>query len=505
MSSIFKKVSLKKESKSKRFVRTSKKIVLSFYHKFSFKNGKKEKTPRKLNIAIASILALLGVFVVYRLSVNSYNFIKDFEIKDLVFMLGTEVKQDENGYTNFLLLGKGGGNHDGPELTDTIIIASLDPATQSVAMLSIPRDFYIRTEYYGSSRINEIVRNVKNRLVYQKKHTEAEARAEAIKILRNKVEEIVELDLHYYAMIDFNGFKSVVDALGGVDVVVEQDIRDTTYPADTGWGYQTFAIKKGPQHLDGATALKYARSRHTTSDFDRALRQQKVIQAIKDKAFELRTLTSPSKLKGIFNSVDENFESDLEIGEIITFAKHISKIPRENILSKVLVDEPTWEGGFLATPPREDYGGAFVLIPYAGDLSEIHRYVRLLFKNRAIYLENARIEVQNGTSRGGIAGKIGTQLERYSFNVSNITNTENREKYAKSQIIIHNTEKFPETSLVLPILITAEQVLKVETGSTAIEEKASETETDLEVEEVEEEPDVIIILGDDYKEVTKKL
>ena len=416
-------------------------------------------------------------------------------------MLGSEVEQDENGFTNFLLLGRGGEGHDGPELTDTIIIASLDQKTQSIVMFSIPRDFYIRTEYYGSSRINEIFRNVKNRLIYKNKYTETEAKTEAINVLTKKIEDIVELDLHYYAMIDFNGFKSVVDALDGIDVEVDYDIKDTTYPADTGWGYQTFSIKKGVHHLNGNTALKYARSRHSTSDFDRALRQQKVIQAIKDKALKLNTLTSPSKLKALFQSIEENFESDLEIGEIITLAKNVSTIPRENIISKVLVDEPTWEGGFLATPPREDYGGAFVLIPYIGDMSEIHLYVRLLFKSRAIYLENAKIEVQNGTSLGGIAGKIGTKLGRYSFNVTNITNTENKEKYEKTQIIINSPEKTPETALVLPMLVTGEQIINTGTGETTIEESNIQDE----VETENDKPDIVIILGNDYKEVTKKL
>lgn len=503
MTSIFQKIK-PKESRPKRFLKIIWKGLRSFYQMFTFSKYKKEKNPRKLNIAIASILAIMGIFVVYRLSVASYNFIKDFEIKDLVFMMGEEVIKDENGYTNFLLLGRGGDGHDGPELTDTIIIASLDEKTQSVVMLSIPRDFYIRTEYYGSSRINEIARNVKNRLMYQKKYTEEEAQAEAINVLKKKVEDIVELDIHYYAMIDFNGFKSVVDALGGIDVNVERNIRDTTYPADTGWGYQVFSIKKGPQHLDGATALKYARSRHTTSDFDRAKRQQQVIQAIKDKALEMKTLTSPSKLKKLFASVDENFKSDLEFGEIITLAKIASKLPRENIISKVLVDEWTYEGGFLATPPRDQYGGAFVLIPYIGNMSEIHQYVRLLYKNREIYLENAKIEVQNGTHYGGIAGKIGTKLGRYSFNVINVTNTENKEKHEKSKIIIKNQKKFPRTSLILPVLIKGDVVIQTE--STAIQEEVDTIEERLMDEsEINEEADVIVILGSDYKNVTKKL
>lgn len=493
-----------KESKFTKF----KKSILNFYHFFNFKKLKKEKYPRKLNIIIGGSLAVIGIFVVYQVFTFSYAFIKDFEIKDVLFSFGEELKTDENGYTNILLLGKGGGEHDGPELTDTIIVASYDTKTNSVSMLSIPRDFYVRTEYYGSSRINEVVRNVKNRLIYRNKYEPEEARMEGIKIMENKIEELVELDLHYYATIDFNGFKAIVDALDGIDVVVENDIKDTTYPADTGWGYQTFEITEGPQHLDGDTALKYARSRHTTSDFDRAKRQQSVIQAIKEKALEVKTLTSPTKIKKLFNSISDNFQTDLSIGEIITLAKVASKIDKNNMISKVLTDDPNQEGGFLATPPRDQYGGAFVLIPYSGDLEEIHTFTRLIFKSREIYLEKANIEIQNGTYYGGIAGKAATQLERYGFFISDITNTENDEKFENSKIILKNRFEKPVTSLLLPIILDAEEIDQTPTQSGSVlaeREIINETEANENLEETKSEADIILILGTDYEEVTRKL
>lgn len=476
----------------------------NFYNMFSFNEKKKEKKPRKLNIIVASILAVMGIFVAYKLSVASYQFMRDFEVEDLVFMFGGEIKHDTNGYTNFLLLGHGDENHDGPELTDTIIIASFDPQTKSVVMLSIPRDFYVQTEYYGSSRINEVFRNVKNRLIKQKGYTEEDAHTEAIHVLKSKVEEITDLDLQYYAMINFSGFKAIVDALGGIEVEVENDIRDTTYPADTGWGYQVFSIKKGLQTLDGKTALKYARSRHTTSDFDRALRQQKVLQSIRDKALEMKTLTSPSKLRALYDSINANFESDLSMGEIITMAKYASKTPRENVISKVLVDDPTLEGGFLATPPRENYGGAFVLVPYTGDLSEIHRYANLLFKNRGIYLEKAQIEIQNGTKLSGIANKIANTLYRYSFNVTHITNTENKKPYAKTTILLNDSTKYPENSLMIPMLITGEVIDQTATGADLLGiNTLSENTTGTGAEA--SKPNIVIILGDDYQKATSKL
>lgn len=471
-----------------------------FYNKFAFLPPKKEKKPRKINVIIGSFLALIGVFVVYQITFFAYIFLKNFEIKDVFLVFNDEIKKDENGFTNFLLLGRGGGTHDGPDLTDTMIVASFDPKTNSIVMLSIPRDFYVQTEYYGSSRINEVVRNVKNRLMYQNKFTAEEAQAEGIKLLKKKIEDLTELNLHYYAIIDFSGFKSVVDSLGGIDIEVKNNIVDTTYPADTGWGYQTFSIKKGLQHLDGPTALKYARSRHTTSDFDRALRQQQVIQAIKEKALELKTLTSPTRLTNLIESINQNFETDMNIGELISIAKRGSKIPRENMISKVLVDEPTMEGGFLATPPRDQYGGAFVLIPYAGDLIEIHRYARLLFQSREIYLEKARIEIQNGTKLSGIANKVATKLERYSLKVTSIANTPEKEQFKKTKIIFYNSENYPVTALVLPMLITAETEFITETGTVA-----TDLESEISEKLPEEAPQIIIILGDNYKTAIQKI
>lgn len=499
MSSIFKNIPIKNKKNKNKFTETLKK----FYDKFSFVRLR-EKKPRKINIIIASFLALIGIFIVYQITASAYRFLKDFQIQDLFFAFSDELKTDEHGYTNFLLLGRGGGTHDGAELTDTMIVASFDKQTESLVMLSIPRDFYVQTEYYGSSRINEIARNVKSRLMKQNKYSESEAEKEGIKTLTNKIEDIVELDIQYYAMIDFTGFKAVVDALDGIDVDVPANIYDTTYPADTGWGYQTFSIKKGLQHLDGSMALKYARSRHTTSDFDRALRQQQVIQAIKTKGLELKTLTSPTKIRKLYESIEQNFQTDMSLGELISVAKLAANLPSERMLSKVLVDEPTMEGGFLATPPRENYGGAFVLIPYSGDMEEIHRYTRLLFQNREIYLEKAKIAIQNGTSYAGIANKIATRLNRYSIEVREISNTPQKEKYQKSKIVFINSENFPVTALVLPMLITAETEFKTETG-TLITESRTESGAETQVEVETNRPDIILILGDDFEKVTQKL
>ncbi len=118
---------------------------------------------------------------------------------------------------------------------------------------------------------------------------------------------------------------------------VEEDLVDKEYP-DNNWGYMTFSIKKGQQTLDGATALKYARSRHSTSDFDRSHRQQLVIKAIKDKLFSLDILTSPTKIKSLYYAIVSHIKTDLTMGQLASLALFGKDIPTANILAFNLND-----------------------------------------------------------------------------------------------------------------------------------------------------------------------
>lgn len=345
------------------------------------------------------------------------NLTESLSIKNIALsIVSSSLEEDEEGHTNFLLLGMGGEDHDGAELTDTIIVASIDNENNLVPMLSIPRDFYIEDETIGNWRVNRYYELTK--LNYENiGHEEEEAQTLALEDTTAKISEILDIEIHYYALVDFNGFIEVVDALGGIDLYLEESFYDPYYPIDGTEFYQTFYLEAGENHLDGEDALKYARSRKTTSDFDRAIRQQEIIAALKDKAFSLGVLANPGKLKNLYGAFQDNFTTNLTFTEIATLGKMADDFSSDSILSQVFSDDPYVSGGFLYTPDRNLYDGAFVLVPSAGDYSELQLFAKLFLHTPLIYSENIPLQVVNGSGYSGIATDTKTYLTRYGLNV----------------------------------------------------------------------------------------
>jgi LCP family protein required for cell wall assembly len=170
-----------------------------------------------------------------------------------------------NNIVNILILGENGG------LTDTIMIASINPSLKTISLISIPRDLYVE-----GRKINEIAKEFGR------------------DTLGVYIHDITGLVIHHYVTVQFDGFKKIIDALGGIDINVGKDIEDKNYPVGDGT-VETFSIKAGWQHMDGETALKYARTRHDDSDFERAKRQQQVVDTILQK-FNALNITDINKL-----------------------------------------------------------------------------------------------------------------------------------------------------------------------------------------------------------------
>jgi LCP family protein required for cell wall assembly len=349
----------------------------------------------------------IGVAVICILVFGIFMLIKNLDFSGIIFSFGKSLRTDGNGRTNILLTGVGGAGHDGPDLTDTVMVASIDDTSKIVTMLSIPRDLYIKDKTIDGQKLNVVYTYGKN----------AVNSAAGMQDLVEVASGITGLQIDYYAKVDFDGFTKIVDSLGGVDLVVPKDIYDPFYPLGETTKYQTFSIKAGPQHLDGDTALKYARSRETTSDFDRARRQQQLMTAIKDKALTLNILTDPSKIEAIYNSVQSSIETNLSVEEIIELAKMSKDFNSQNIVSHVLSDDPASCGGFLYSPARDFFGGAFVLLPAGKNYDSIHEMADLIFNHDDVLKDEPAIQVLNGTKTGLIAGDVYDYLSRDCFNV----------------------------------------------------------------------------------------
>ncbi len=368
---------------------------------------------RKVSSLVRWTIVLVGIYVVFNLLSGFYAILNGGSFTDLIWVFAGEMHQDRDQRTNFLFLGMGGENHEGGELTDTLLVASYDHAENTLAMLSIPRDFWVEAGDGVGMRVNKIYEYEKDRL------GESEI---ALEYLAEKASEIANLPIHYFAKVDFAGFIDVVDALGGIKILVENKINDPYYPCANLVDFCPFTISEGMQTLDGETALKFARSRKTTSDFDRAARQQKIIEALRERAFEKEILTNPKQLKKLWNIFEDRVETNLRFREILQLGQIADEFDKKNLVSIVLNDEPTFRGGILYAPNREDYGGAAVLLPNGDDFRRIHALTEILFDHPRVAIDQLMIEVLNGTGQARVAEKAAYALNRYGLNTARINN-----------------------------------------------------------------------------------
>jgi LCP family protein required for cell wall assembly len=262
--------------------------------------------------------------------------------------------------------------------------------------------------------------------------------------LRQEVSDLSGIELHRVVKVDFIGFKEAVDALGGVDIEVPETIVDTTYPGPN-YSYQTFTIYAGPQHLDGETALKYARSRHSTSDFSRSARQQQLISAIVHRAKEKGILGSPSTITSLYQTVQKNMETTMTLREMIGLAKLGLDIDRNNITTfqinstSGLGNGASAAGGFLYTPPRENFQGAFVLLPvaYQGleDWDSIRTFVHLVITERKLFTQKPMVDVLNAGAQSGLARTLGSDILRNGFELNELRNADIPDQETSSIIV----------------------------------------------------------------------
>lgn len=237
--------------------------------------------------------------------------------------------------------------------TDTMMLVSIDPATKSLGILSIPRDLYVAIPGYSEpQRVNTpMVLGELQRPGY------------GPELMKQTVQYNLGMRVHDYVAIDFNTFITIVDAIGGIDINVPYAISDTSYP-DMNYGYDPFYIKAGQQHLDGKTALKYARTRHGDSDFARADRQQAVLYAIRDRVLSLNMMPQLiAQSPTIWNAISSGVSTGLTFDQMIQLVWYLKDVDKANIKTGVI--DNTY------TMPYMTAGGAAVLVPDRARLGEL--------------------------------------------------------------------------------------------------------------------------------------
>ncbi|MBI3618653.1 LCP family protein [Candidatus Peregrinibacteria bacterium] len=373
---------------------------------------------RIANIALATV----ALFVIIVASVFALMGIGPF-----LTILGTTPPHDTRGITNVLLLGIGDKNHDAADLTDAMMLVSLDPKTRSAVLLSIPRDLFVgeRTDV-RAGRINALYEQYKAFVRTQTRMSETGASLVAMRETGNVIGEKLGIPIHGVLLMDFTGFVKIIDALGGVDVEVSRTIVDAAYPIREG-EIGTFAIDVGPHHLDGETALQYARSRHSSTDFDRSMRQQQMLKSLAQKVEsqgilrDVRLVRSlPLLLHGHFLTTltGKQFLGVLETAASTRMLSILTMRLNFDIGTDVTDAAP---GGFVtAAAPNLYESGAAILIPVSipampPSWNQIQTLTQLLVDHRQIFLTHSRIWLRPLGTTMLDAHRLKNELLRYGF------------------------------------------------------------------------------------------
>lgn len=333
-----------------------------------------------------------------------------------------ELLKQTNGHTNILLLGIGGGIHDGPNLTDTIIFASIAWKQDKIALISIPRDLWNPD---SQAKVNTVYA-----------FGEEKKKGEGLPDTERFIAKLTGQPVHYGFRIDFSGFVKAVDEVGGLDVTVDRAFDDYQYPiegkendtcghTDTQVAslsaqiasssaseldtfpcrYMHLHFDTGSQQMDGITALEYVRSRHALgpegSDFARSKRQSKVITAFKEKIFSAQTFLNPARIITLTNILKDSIDTDIPNTDVALFLDQIQKLKAAQIHSGVLDigDDIAGRKGLLVNPPiSAEYNNTWVLAPRIGngDFSEIQQYIACEINNVSCLVTESGIKV--GTS-----------------------------------------------------------------------------------------------------------
>lgn len=340
---------------------------------------------------------------------------------DLVFKKEITLKRTDENRVNVLLLGIGGGKHDGPNLTDTIIFASIDPNSKKTTIVSVPRDLWVP----------ELKAKINTAYAFGEDKREGGG----LTLAKATLSKIIGQRIDYAVRVDFAGFVKAVDMVGGLDLTVDTALDDSEYPVsgkeeDTcGFEgeefekratessqleafpcrYEHIQFGKGAAHMDGETALRFVRSRHAKgfegTDFARSKRQEKVIRAFKEKVFSAGTLLNPIKVVSLVNILSDSIDTDIIEDEYGDFIKLAQKVQKGSLQSVVLDygNENQKRYGLLLNPPiTQEYRNQWVLIPRigSGNYKEIQSFIVCM-------IEKGNCEI----TETGVVTPVPTQVE----------------------------------------------------------------------------------------------
>lgn len=399
---------------------------------------------RTIAVIAALVLIVLGLAATKLLSVGSSVLSSERSIlgqlADLLFRR-SELQGETANRVNILLVAIGGQGHQGENLADTIILASFRPKEKDVALLSIPRDLYVKVPDT----------NIFRRVNAVHSYGENQQKRQGLPLLRKKISEISGQPVHYVARVDFIAFKRIVDEIGGISISIPESFYDY---------WHRINFPQGTEHMNGDRALAYVRARFVEGseggDFKRAARTQQVLLAIREKVMSAQTAVDLRALAGVLDTLHDNVSTNFTLAELKRLADLTRGIPDKNIHTAVLTTGP--EGLIVGVTEVLDGRPASVLQPKAGleNYADIQALAADIFARAkvapppaaagalppsepgtsprqsaaaspspvptSIAAEQPTLELRNGTNITGLASRVAKAFEKKEFTIAAVGN-----------------------------------------------------------------------------------
>jgi polyisoprenyl-teichoic acid--peptidoglycan teichoic acid transferase len=369
------------------------------------------QSARAIVAVIAGVAVLVAGFAVFRVWSAIHTISPRAQPQDLISLVhaqndgpgsvGWKIKHDER--INILLLGYGGPGHDGPYLTDSIMLLSIRPAMHEAIMISLPRDLWVKIPAlprngFMMGKLNSAYAVGTDRNNYPNVRSDWKTATGGGDLAAATVSQVTGQPIDYWVGLDFKAFRDVVNALGGVRVDVPTTLDDPYFPAGETTGMIHIHIDAGWQQLDGEKALEYARSRETTSDFDRSRRQQLIMLAVRQRVFSLNAIP---KLLSLLGALQDNVRTNLRPAEMHQLADLAGQIKDQEIRRVAIDTSNLLRSGYSSN-------GQYILQPLDPTYDALHHYVAMALPDRLALAARVPFQVQDGSKSSWLPYGIGT-------------------------------------------------------------------------------------------------
>lgn len=407
-------------------------------------------TLKRAALIVAILILIIGGWLGGKFIYNAH---KLFGGNIFSILSTTKLKGESSGRVNILLAGNSADDpgHGGADLTDSMMLISIDTKHNKAFLLSLPRDLWVHIPNDGHHKLND---------AYVEGQASGFSQSGYPSGGMGQLEQIVGQDLginiNYYALIDYNALKQAVDAVGGVDITVNSTDPRGLYDPSIDWKTHGPLVKlsNGKHHLNGEQALDLARARGDSyysygfpgSDFDRTAHQRQLIVALKQKAVSVGVLANPSKLSSLFDAIGSNVKTDFTLSEVHRLYD-ITKPINGGSIKSISLNQADGQN-LLTSYAAPD--GESALIPAAGldNYSDIQAYIKRLTSSNPVVQEGAKVVVLNSTTANGLATKVKKQLVADGLDVTTIGDSPTPAQ-ATTLVIDKSGGKKPATSALL--------------------------------------------------------